>query len=92
MPNDPRCKGVRRKHFFFGSAPFGFAALPCKDLCAYVYYYISSTGRPVVRQCFPFLTRLLKRIIMIYSCIVVFEFVLAFIGVGLLIRHYNHKA
>jgi hypothetical protein len=29
---------------------------------------------------------------MIYSCIVVFEFVLAFIGVGLLIRHYNHKA
>jgi hypothetical protein len=28
---------------------------------------------------------------MIYSCIVVFEFVLAFIGIGLLIRHYNHK-
>ena len=49
MPNDPRCKDVRRKHYFFGSAPFGFAALPCKDLCAYVYYYISSTGRPVVR-------------------------------------------
>ena len=30
--------------------------------------------------------------VMIYIFIVAFEFLLAFIGVGLLIRHYNHKA
>ena len=29
---------------------------------------------------------------MIYIYIVVLEFLLAFAGVGLLIRHYNHKA
>ena len=29
---------------------------------------------------------------MIYIFIVAFEFLLAFFGVGLLIRHYNHKA
>ena len=28
---------------------------------------------------------------MIYFFIVAFEFLLAFIGVGLFIRHYNHK-
>ena len=27
-----------------------------------------------------------------YIFIVVFEFLLAFVGVALLIRHYNHKA
>ena len=30
--------------------------------------------------------------IMIYIVIVAFEFLLAFVGVGLYIRHYNHKA
>ena len=30
--------------------------------------------------------------IMIYIFIVALEFLLAFTGVGLLIRHYNHKA
>ena len=30
--------------------------------------------------------------IMIYIVIVVLEFLFAFVGVGLLIRHYNHKA
>jgi hypothetical protein len=29
---------------------------------------------------------------MIYIIIVALEFLLAFTGVGLLIRHYNHKA
>ena len=29
---------------------------------------------------------------MIYIFIVAFEFLLTFVGVGLLIRHYNHKA
>jgi hypothetical protein len=29
---------------------------------------------------------------MIYIFIVAFEFFLTFVGVGLLIRHYNHKA
>ena len=29
---------------------------------------------------------------MIYIFIVALEFLIAFIGVGLLIRHYNHKA
>ena len=30
--------------------------------------------------------------IMIYIIIVALEFLFAFVGVGLLIRHYNHKA
>ena len=30
--------------------------------------------------------------VMIYIFIVAFEFLLAFVGVSLLIRHYNHKA
>jgi hypothetical protein len=29
---------------------------------------------------------------MIYIFIVALEFLLAFVGVGMLIRHYNHKA
>lgn len=29
---------------------------------------------------------------MIYIFIVVLEFMLAFVGVGLLVRYYNHKA
>jgi hypothetical protein len=62
---------------------------------AYVYYYISSQGA-VCREdnASPLFSRLLITlcfIAMSYIIIVAIEFIIALVGVTLLIRFYNHK-
>ena len=50
-------------------------------------------GQSVVRQNFPLFLRVFKKLrYMIYIFIVALEFLLAFVGVALLVRFYNHKA